>query len=255
MVKNSKKESKDRKDKSKDDSGSSGNESEEAEYVVEKVCNRRIKNGKVEYFLKWKGFSHSENTWEPVDNISCPELIAAYEESRQKEIKEKESDDDKDKKKTKEKEKEKDSDKDSNASTKKKLMSGKRKKEDNSDSESVQSEKSSKTNKSDKPSGKAKLSLNSSEAKAKKRDDSDEETDVVAAPAKNGFELGLKPQKILGASDTSGELMFLMQWETVDRAELVRAKEANVQCPQLVISFYEERLTWHSEEEHKEKDK
>lgn len=66
---------------------------------------------------------------------------------------------------------------------------------------------------------------------------------------KSGFDLGMKPQKILGASDTSGELMFLMQWEKNDRAQLVRAKEANVKCPQLVISFYEERLTWHSEDE------
>lgn len=68
-------------------------------------------------------------------------------------------------------------------------------------------------------------------------------------PSKNGFDMGLKPMKILGASDASGELMFLIKWDRHDRAELVRAKEANVKCPQLVISFYEQRLTWHSEDE------
>lgn len=68
-------------------------------------------------------------------------------------------------------------------------------------------------------------------------------------PVRNGFELGLKPMKILGASDASGELMFLMKWDNHDRAELVRAKEANVRCPQMVIAFYEQRLTWHSEED------
>uniref|UniRef100_A0A8C6WKL8 Uncharacterized protein n=1 Tax=Neogobius melanostomus TaxID=47308 RepID=A0A8C6WKL8_9GOBI len=169
-------------------------EEEEEEYVVEKVLDRRVHKGRVEFLLKWKGFSNEDNTWEPQDNLDCPDLIAEYMTKHHKEKEEKK----------------------------------KEKRKSTAESGDGGEEKASK----------------------KKKDEGEKA---------RGFGRGLQPERIIGATDSSGELMFLMKWKNSDEADLVPAKEANVKCPQVVISFYEERLTWHSypseEEDKKEEEK
>ncbi|XP_033826018.1 chromobox protein homolog 5 [Periophthalmus magnuspinnatus] len=183
--------------------------SDEEEYVVEKVLDRRVgKGGRVEFFLKWKGYSDKHNTWEPEKNLDCPELIAEF------------------------------------MKTYKKGSSG----------GSTPSSGGSKTS----SMGRSK---ESSSSKKKGSDDDDEEggskskkkkeEDVLVA---RGFERGLEPEKIIGATDSCGDLMFLMKWKDSDEADLVLAKDANHRCPQIVIAFYEERLTWHEDGDKKEKE-
>ncbi|KAJ8265691.1 hypothetical protein COCON_G00147900 [Conger conger] len=175
--------------------------SEEEEYVVEKVLDRRMVKGRVEYFLKWKGFTDKHNTWEPEKNLDCPELISEFMKTYKKP-----------------------------SSAPSSASSGGRskdptKRKNSSDEEEEEEEGGSK-------------------AKRKKEDD------ILIA---RGFERGLEPEKIIGATDSCGDLMFLMKWKDSDEADLVLAKEANQKCPQIVIAFYEERLTWHEDGEKKEK--
>ncbi|NWT28414.1 CBX1 protein, partial [Cardinalis cardinalis] len=136
-----------------------------------------------------------DNTWEPEENLDCPDLIAEFLQSQK------------------------------TAHESEKSEGSKRKAESDTEDKGEESKPKKKKEESEKP---------------------------------RGFARGFEPERIIGATDSSGELMFLMKWKNSDEADLVPAKEANIKCPQVVISFYEERLTWHSypsEDDDKKEDK
>lgn len=49
-------------------------------YAAERIIQKRMRKGKVEYRVKWKGWSQKHNTWEPEENILDSRLIAMYEQ-------------------------------------------------------------------------------------------------------------------------------------------------------------------------------
>ena len=58
------------------------------EYEVEKIISKRMRKGKIEYLVKWKGWENPEdNTWEPIANLECKELMEEYEKNHPEEKK------------------------------------------------------------------------------------------------------------------------------------------------------------------------
>jgi len=62
--------------------------------------------------------------------------------------------------------------------------------------------------------------------------------------SKSGFDKGLTPEKIMAATLDNNEIMFLIKWKEEENGDIVSAKEANIRCPQLVIQFYEQRISF-----------
>ncbi|XP_010872561.2 chromobox protein homolog 8a [Esox lucius] len=49
-------------------------------FAAESIIKRRIRRGRMEYLVKWKGWSQKYSTWEPEDNILDARLLAGFEE-------------------------------------------------------------------------------------------------------------------------------------------------------------------------------
>jgi len=189
----------------------------EEEFIVEKILDKRTTGGKVEYFLKWKGYGDEDNTWEPEDNIDSPEMIAEFE----KKLAEKEN-----KKKKPELEVTRSSRRTRQASP---PTFG-------SEDNDAQLEKKPRR---DIIAPKAGSSSSAAGGGGSKKTTTGDGT---------GFDRGLSPEKIIGATTHGGEgdeIMFLIKWKDSGEADLVPAKVANKKCTQMVIAFYQERLSWH----------
>lgn len=205
------------------------------EYFVEEILDKCLINGKIQYFLKWKDYSEEHNTWEPIENLHCKDLIKQFEDNlKQKErekLKEKEHLKQNEKKKVNLKQTENDNLKPKDKENKDeqnhllRLTRGNKRNISNNSSVADLSNKRKKITSSIKP-----MIKKVNDYKNKINDQYNQSIKI--------------PEKIIGATDAKGELMFLMQWKNINEAEFILAKEANILCPQIVINFYEERLVF-----------
>lgn len=50
-------------------------------YTAERILAKRKHHGVTQYYIKWKGYSIKESTWEPAENILDRSLLVAFENS------------------------------------------------------------------------------------------------------------------------------------------------------------------------------
>ncbi|CAF3540168.1 unnamed protein product [Rotaria socialis] len=269
----------------KRDDGDSGpgsdSDLDEEEYIVEKILKMRtIKKGKVEYFLKWKGYPHTQNTWEPAEHLDCPELIAAFlAEQKEKDKREASSS------RTDENSNRKRSSSTSgstnhnhNSHHNSHHNNHHNSNNNNNDTAKTANSNATTTNNANTPSANTPsantasantASANTASANTpsaniintnittnnnKSNSDGDKNNNNTSSAKRprieyeqTGYARGLQPDAFLGATDIyDEELMFLVKWQGVSKAELVPSRIVNKESPQMVIKFYEERLTWNA---------
>lgn len=229
---------------------------DDTEYKVEAVVDKRTSqcnggcdgiigcdcDGRIEYRIKWLGYGPECNTWEPVKHLYCEDLIEQFENNLKTQNKDK--------------------------SEKGKATPGSRVKSivkrksisDNSDACDIKPnirlpnyrkefiEKIEHTGKSSSTHLKSykRKSVDFKEPIARKQHVS---TDTDKNKRKSDFshpDPSSQPEKIIGAADSGGELMFLVKWKGTEKIDLVPAREANVKFTSMVVKFYEDRIQWHA---------
>ena len=190
------------------------------QFMVKRIIDKRIRRNKVEYLLSWDGYGEEDNTWEPVANLDCPDLIKLFEQNYQPQSSKRQM---------------------SQKNTHRSILQ--------MNECSVQACDSTTSELTDDRL----MAFESKNTSFKVSEESDqenvslvsllEEEEKHDANEKSGNLIKF-PEEILGASNQNGQLSFLFKWLNTNDVELVPAKIANEKYPHHVIHFYEKHINW-----------
>lgn len=55
---------------------------------MDRILDKRMRDGMVAYKIQWEGFPASDATWEPVENLQkCKDMIIEFEKNRKEALK------------------------------------------------------------------------------------------------------------------------------------------------------------------------
>lgn len=204
---------------------------------MEKVLRSRIRGGKREYFLKWKGYPDEDNTWEPEENLDCPDLIKEFEENQKKSTKLRTpvssskrssaasnssntpSDDD-----TKKETQFQKKTKSTTLQIATKDLRQTSKDEQNTPVLNAKRRRNLTPPEKSEVSGDTDLNLSPTKSIEKV---AQVPQSPMSAPKTRGFDRCLKAERIIGATESSGELMFLIKWYALSISSLILSWRQN----------------------------
>ncbi|XP_050056287.1 chromobox protein homolog 5-like isoform X2 [Aphis gossypii] len=190
-------------------------EGQEEEYDVEKILDKRSTYGIVEYFLKWKDYDDSYNSWEPMENMKCDGLIASFENQ----LKEFDMTQAKHGRKRAR----------SNTNVKKTSLLSENKdviSDESEDNDLVSREDSDEVDEKD------------NNLTPINKNDSIDNTEVPKR---------IIAEKIISCVKSQGDVMYFIKIEGTEKPKWFNAKVVHEMCPQLLIKYCESNLVWATE--------
>lgn len=186
---------------------------EEEEYNVEAIRGKRknSKTGLLEYLIKWENYPESANTWEPVDNLKCPDLICKFHEQEK-------------------------------AKRKRKNVSNQ--------SLMTKRSKTTPGTSTSQPTDHLILAEDeiengsTTETLSSTNENSQQQEYVEpVVPKPRGFDRGLPIEEIVGSStDDDDKLWFFVKWVGSDDFEMIDVNEMEEKAPRDLCAWYKERL-------------
>ena len=212
----------------------------EQEFIVERVLKKRVtREGVIEYFLKWLGYPDSYNSWEPQELLLSNELIADYE---RREAKRNNSDAETTPVPSRSSLEPEASCSNSDPTINRNMDRSMNR----TINPTIHSCSKSKVKLSRGNNLSSSLVHTSSSSKSSYSSTTKANMTDKRHHAETGFDRGLIPQKVVGVTSNSrNELLYLVKWKDHGGAELIEASVVNEACPQLVIAFYESKISWH----------
>lgn len=202
-------------------------------FNVEKIVGKRLNDSVVEYRVKWAGYDECDNTWEPISNLDCLELVRQYEAEQlannDEPIEEIHPP----------------------RSRRRLLNSIRRPALDPAPAPAPTGGVAAPEENVCEPNAATAEPLNHNIIDSGhirlENDENILNSSLINSDGPSGFgfpDFDKEAEKIVGATDVSGELKFLIKWKDSQEADLVPSCVANVKWPQVVIQFYEERLSF-----------
>jgi hypothetical protein len=244
-------------------------------YDVEKILDKRIIDDKVYYLLKWVDYSDSYNTWEPEEHLDCQDLVDKYEDeqkasSDQRKQKTYDTSDESSSfsldvgtsKKHKKKKIRKHKTYKSNTLDKTDYSTIKSQADDEDDAKvKVTGKNGGKNYKNMKRkriindisdesssfscdihissfSNHSSTFLSDTSKDRKKDSGNDAIVEDTGSNSASKIDSGKVPEKIIGANNASGQLMYLIKWKGIQIADLVPAEEFEQKYKKLVLEFF-----------------